>query len=157
MQKITPFLWFDDNAEDAIEFYMSVFPDSRLVRASRHGDAGPGGKAKLFVATFELAGQTFMALNGGPHFKFTEAISLYVDVATQAELDRIWDAFLDHGGTATQCGWLKDRYGLSWQIVPSVLGELLRDKDPAVSGRVMQAMLKMVRLDIAALQAAARG
>jgi predicted 3-demethylubiquinone-9 3-methyltransferase (glyoxalase superfamily) len=153
MQKITPFLWFDANAEEAVNFYVSVFPQSRIVSMSRYGDAGPGPKGQVMSATFELAGQRFMALNGGPHFKFTEAISFFVNCETQAELDALWTKLLQ-GGKAQQCGWLKDQFGLSWQIVPSVLGPMLQDKDPARSKRVMQAMLKMVKLDILALKQA---
>ena len=156
MQKITPFLWFNDNAEEAVSFYMSVFPDSRIVHSSRTGDAGPGPKGKILVMTFELAGQRFMALNGGPQFKFTEAISLLVNVESQAELDAIWAKLVD-GGSPQACGWLKDRFGLSWQIVPSMLGDLMSDKDAAKSSRVMQALLKMVKLDIAELKRAYDG
>jgi predicted 3-demethylubiquinone-9 3-methyltransferase (glyoxalase superfamily) len=147
MPTITPFLWFDDQAEEAVNHYVSIFPDSKIVSTSRYGEAGPGPKGRLMTSVFELAGQRFMALNGGPQFKFTEAISLLVSIDTQAELDQIWNRLLE-GGHPQQCGWLKDRYGLSWQIVPKVLGEMMSDKDPARSSRVMQAMLKMVKLDI---------
>ncbi len=153
MQKITPFLWFDGNAEEAVNFYVSIFPQSRIVSMSRYGEAGPGPKGQVMSATFELVGQRFMALNGGPHFKFTEAISFFVNCETQAELDALWTKLLQ-GGKAQQCGWLKDPFGLSWQIVPSMLGPMLQDKDPARSKRVMQAMLKMVKLDIQALKRA---
>lgn len=153
MQKITPFLWFDGNAEEAVNFYVSIFPQSRIVSMSRYGEAGPGPKGQVMSATFELVGQRFMALNGGPHFKFTEAISFFVNCETQAELDALWTKLLQ-GGKAQQCGWLKDPFGLSWQIVPSMLGPMLQDKDPARSKRVMQAMLKMVKLDIKALKGA---
>ncbi len=153
MQKITPFLWFDGNAEEAVNFYVSIFPQSRIVSMSRYGEAGPGPKGQVMSATFELVGQRFMALNGGPHFKFTEAISFFVNCETQAELDALWTKLLQ-GGKAQQCGWLKDPFGLSWQIVPSMLGPMLQDKDPARSKRVVQAMLKMVKLDIQALKRA---
>ena len=156
MQKITPFLWFNDNAEEAVHFYMSVFPDSRIVTSSRYGDSGPGPRGSIMVVVFELAGQQFMALNGGPQFKFTEAISLVVNVASQGELDAIWSKLLQ-GGQEVQCGWLKDKFGLSWQIVPTRLGELMQDKDPARSDRVMKAMLGMVKLDIAGLERAYDG
>jgi predicted 3-demethylubiquinone-9 3-methyltransferase (glyoxalase superfamily) len=156
IQKITPFLWFDGNAEEAVNFYVSLFDNSKVVSLSRYGDAGPGPKGQVMVMSFELAGQSFMALNGGPVFKFTEAISLVVNCETQAEVDRFWKA-LTKGGSESQCGWLKDRYGLSWQIVPTILGKLMSDKDAARSGRVMQAMMQMVKLDIAKLQAAYDG
>jgi predicted 3-demethylubiquinone-9 3-methyltransferase (glyoxalase superfamily) len=153
MQKITPFLWFDDAAEEAVNFYVSLFPDSRIVSLTRYGDAGPGPKGRVMTATFELAGQRFIALNGGPQFRFTEAVSFLVNCETQAELDALWSKLLQ-GGQPQQCGWLKDRFGLSWQIVPTVLGEMLRDPDPERSKRVMEAMLGMVRLDIQALRQA---
>lgn len=153
MQKITPFLWFDNQAEEAMNFYVSIFKNSKVGRVSRYGDAGPGPKGTVMVATFELDGQAFMALNGGPHFKFTEAISLVVSCTTQDEVDAMWEK-LSAGGAKGQCGWLKDKYGLSWQIVPTALGELMSGPDPAKSGRVMQAMMQMTRIDIAALQQA---
>jgi predicted 3-demethylubiquinone-9 3-methyltransferase (glyoxalase superfamily) len=156
MQKIAPCLWFDDNAEEAVNFYLSVFPDSRIVNSSRYGDSGPGPKGSIMVIRLELSGQQFMALNGGPLFKFTEAISLVVNVVSQDELDAIWSKLLQ-GGQPVQCGWLKDRFGLSWQIVPTLLGEMMQDKDSARSNRVMQAMLKMVKLDIAELKRAYDG
>ena len=156
MQKISPFLWFETEAEDAAKFYVSIFRNSRIVKVARYGDAGPGPKGGVMTVGFELEGQTFTALNGGPMLKFNEAISFVVDCATQAEVDHYWDRLLD-GGTARQCGWLKDRYGLSWQIVPRVLVELLSGSDPAKAGRVMQAMFGMVKLDIAKLQQAAEG
>ena len=155
-QKITPFLWFDNQAEDAMNHYVSIFPNSRIVNVSRYGEAGPGPAGTVMVGTFEIEGQQFLALNGGPHFKFTEAISLVVNCESQAELDRYWNALLE-GGTTEQCGWLKDRYGLSWQIVPTALGEMMTSKDPAKAKRACDAMLKMVKLDIAALQAAYDG
>ncbi|MGH9933002.1 MAG: VOC family protein [Pyrinomonadaceae bacterium] len=156
MQKITPFLWFDTQAEEAMNFYVSIFKNSEVLGCSRYGDAGPGPKGTVMVATFQLDGQEFMALNGGPHFKFTEAISLVVICETQAEIDEMWEK-LSAGGETSQCGWLKDKFGLSWQIVPPILGELMQDKDPERSKRVMQAMLKMTRIDVEALQRAYDG
>ncbi|MGB6451046.1 MAG: VOC family protein [Steroidobacteraceae bacterium] len=151
--KITPFLWFDGKAEEATRFYASVFKNSRLIDEIRYGEAGPGPKGALMSVTFELEGQKFIALNGGPQFKFTPAISFFVRCETQEEVDRLWDRLLD-GGEPVQCGWLRDRYGLSWQIVPDGLERMLRDADAARSTRVMRAMLKMIKLDIAALQRA---
>ncbi len=156
MQKISPFLWFESEAEDAANHYVSIFRNSRIVKVARYGDAGPGPKGSVMTVGFELEGQTFTALNGGPMFKFNESISFVVDCTTQTEVDHYWDRLLE-GGTAQQCGWLKDRYGLSWQIVPRVLVELLTGADPATAGRVMQAMFGMVKLDIAKLQQAAKG
>jgi len=153
MQKITPFLWFDDKAEEAMNFYVSIFQNSKRGRISRYGEAGPGPKGTVMVATFQLEGQDFIALNGSPHFKFTEAISLVVNCETQDELDAFWEK-LSEGGSKGQCGWLKDKYGLSWQIVPAVLGELMSDPDPEKSKRVMTAMLKMTKMDIKGLQQA---
>lgn len=153
MQKITPFLWFDGKAEEAMNFYVSVFESGKIGSVTRYGDAGPGPKGTVMTATFELEGQEFIALNGGPEFKFTPAISFVVNCGTQAEVDRLWEK-LSAGGAIQQCGWLTDRYGLSWQIVPTVLGRLLQDPDPAKANRVMKAMLQMVKLDIARLQQA---
>ena len=147
MQKITTFLWFDDQAEEAARHYTSIFDDSRVVDIQRYGEAGPGS---VMTVTFELAGQRFIALNGGPHFTFTEAISLSVDCATQDEVDELW-ARLGDGGEEGPCGWLKDKYGLSWQIVPSKLTELMSDPDPAKSARVTKAMLGMKKIDIQGL------
>jgi predicted 3-demethylubiquinone-9 3-methyltransferase (glyoxalase superfamily) len=146
-------LWFDGQAEQAMKFYLSVFKDSKVVSEMRYGDAGPGPKGSLLAVTFELEGQEFMALNGGPQYKFTPAISLFVKCKTQQEVDALWDKLLD-GGTPQQCGWLTDKFGVSWQIVPTVLGEMLQDPDPKKSQRVMEAMLKMVKLDIAKLKQA---
>jgi predicted 3-demethylubiquinone-9 3-methyltransferase (glyoxalase superfamily) len=146
MQKITPFLWFDNNAEEAIRFYRSIFKNSKIIRAYRQGK-------KLTSAKFRLNGQDFMALNGGPHFKFTPAISLFVSCKKQAEVDRLWEK-LSKGGEKSRCGWLKDKYGLSWQIIPDTLGDLLSDKDPKKAERVFQAMLKMTKIDISALKRA---
>jgi predicted 3-demethylubiquinone-9 3-methyltransferase (glyoxalase superfamily) len=153
MQKITPFLWFNDNAEQAVEFYVSTFADSKILSTSRYGDAGPGPKGSLMVATFQLEGQEFMALNGGPSYSFTPAISLLVNCETQAEVDALWDK-LATGGEPQQCGWVQDKFGLCWQIIPSVLGRLMADKDPKKAGNVMRAMLKMHKIDIAALKRA---
>jgi predicted 3-demethylubiquinone-9 3-methyltransferase (glyoxalase superfamily) len=153
MQKITPFLWFDHQAEEAMNFYVSIFKNSKILSVSRYGEAGPGPAGTVMTATFQLEGQEFMALNGGPDYKFTEAISLFVDCKTQEEVDELWEK-LSEGGEAGPCGWLKDRFGLSWQIVPRVLGELLNDPDPAKSQRVMKAMLQMSKLDIAGLKEA---
>src|SRR2546430_31623 len=136
MQKITTFLWFDNQAEEAINFYTSIFKNSKVLSMSRYGEAGPGPKGQVMSATFQLEGQQFMALNGGPQYKFTEAISLYVDCKTQDEVDTLWSK-LSEGGEEGPCGWLKDKFGLSWQIVPSVLGELLSDPDPARSQGAM--------------------
>jgi predicted 3-demethylubiquinone-9 3-methyltransferase (glyoxalase superfamily) len=156
MQKISPFLWFDDQAEDAMNFYVSVFKNAKAGSVARYGDAGPGPKGSVMTASFELEGQRFTALNGGPHFKFTEAISFVVDCQTQEEVDELW-AKLSEGGQTQQCGWLKDKFGLSWQIVPSVLIELISDSDPRKSQRVMEAMLQMTKIDIAKLRQAHEG
>ncbi len=153
MQKITPFLSFDDNAEEAMNFYASIFKNSKIGKIRRYGDAGPGPKGTVMTATFELEGQQFMVLNGGPHFKFTEAISFFVNCETQREVDELWEK-LSAGGKQSQCGWLKDKFGLSWQIVPSALGRMLNDPDPAKSQRVMKAMMQMGKIDIAALERA---
>jgi len=153
MQKITPFLWFDDKAEEAMNLYVSIFKNSKRGRISRYGEAGPGPKGTVMVATFQLEGQEFIALNGGPHFKFTEAISFVVNCETQDEVDAFWEK-LSEGGSKGQCGWLKDKYGLSWQVVPTALGKLMSDPDPEKSKRVMTAMLKMTKMDIQGLQQA---
>jgi len=157
MQKITPFLWFDNQAEEAMNFYTSIFKNSKVGTVSRYGDAGPGPKGSVMVASFELDGMQFTALNGGPHFKFTEAISLYVNCEDQAEVDYFWNKLCADGGQPSQCGWLKDKFGLSWQIVPAVLPRLLSDPDGAKAGRVMQAMLQMQKIDVAKLEQAAKG
>ena len=154
MQKITPFLWFDTQAEEAAKFYASVFPNSKILKTARYGEAGPGPKGSVMTVEFELAGQRMIALNGGPHCKFTEAISLSVDCKDQKEVDRYWTR-LSQGGQESMCGWLKDKYGLSWQVNPSILGKLLSGKDAKKAKRVMEAMLKMKKIDIAALKAAA--
>jgi predicted 3-demethylubiquinone-9 3-methyltransferase (glyoxalase superfamily) len=153
MQKITPYLWFDNNAEEAINFYSSIFKNSKTVNIARYGEGGPFPKGTLMSATFELEGQTFMALNGGPHFKFNEAISLFVNCETQEEVDDLWEK-LTAGGEESRCGWLKDKYGLSWQIVPTILGKLMQDKDAVKARNVMEAMLQMNKIDIKALQQA---
>ncbi len=156
MQKIVPFLWFNDQAEEAMNHYISIFPDSKVVNVMRYGDAGPGPKGTVMSVTFQLAGREFMALNGGPQFKFTEAISLFVKCETQEEVDELW-AKLSEGGEAGPCGWLKDKYGLSWQIVPTALGEMLQDQDAEKANRVMEAMLQMSKIDIAGLRRAYEG
>ena len=150
MQKITPFLWFDDQAEEAANFYTSIFKDSKIVSLARYGEGGPGKPGTVMTATFQLAGQEFVALNGGPEFKFTEAISFYVHCESQEEVDYFWEK-LTAGGEEGPCGWLKDKFGVSWQIVPNVLAELMGDPDAAKAGRVTQAMLQMKKIDIARL------
>jgi len=153
MQKITPFLWFDDKAEEAMNFYVSIFKNSKIVSVTRYGEAGPGPKGTVMTATFQLDGQEFAALNGGPLFKFTEAISFVVNCKTQEEVNEFWEK-LSEGGEKSRCGWLKDKYGLSWQIVPTVLEEMLQDNDAGRSQRVMRAMLQMDKIDIAGLKRA---
>ena len=148
MQKITPFLWFDNQAEEAMNFYISIFKNSKVLSVNRAGEDGP-----VISVAFELDGQEFMALNAGPQFKFTEAISFFVNCETQQEVDELW-AKLTEGGEESRCGWLKDKYGLSWQIIPTVLGEMLSDKDPAKAKRAMDAMLQMNKIDIAILKRA---
>jgi predicted 3-demethylubiquinone-9 3-methyltransferase (glyoxalase superfamily) len=156
-QKITPFLWFDTQAEEAATFYCSLFPDSRIVAVSRYGEVGPGPKGSVMTVELELAGLKLVALNGGPHFKFTEAISLAVTCEDQQEVDHLWDRLSRDGGAESMCGWLKDRWGLSWQIVPRALLELMQDPDAARAQRVMKAMLGMRKIDVAGLQRAAEG
>ena len=153
MPRITPFLWFDTQAEEAARFYASIFKNSKIVTIARYGEAGPGPKGSVMTVVFELEGQEFIALNGGPQFKFTEAISFSVNCQTQQEVDEFWEK-LSKGGEEGPCGWLKDKYGLSWQINPVILGEMLSDPDPKKSRRVMEAMLKMKKIDIAALKKA---
>lgn len=153
MQKITPFLWFDDQAEEAANFYVSIFKNSKIQSMSRYGDAGPGPKGQVMVVAFELEGQGFTALNGGPHHKFTPAISLFVNCETQQEVDELWKK-LSEGGREDRCGWLQDKYGLSWQIIPTVLLKLMSDPDPKKSSRVMKAMLEMGKIDVQRLQEA---
>jgi predicted 3-demethylubiquinone-9 3-methyltransferase (glyoxalase superfamily) len=154
MQKISPFLWFDGNAEEAANFYVSIFKDSRILKIARYGEAGPGPAGSVMVVNFQIEGQDFIALNGGPLFKFTEAISFVINCRTQEEVDHYWNT-LTAGGQESQCGWLKDKYGLSWQVTPTILGELLADKDQRKAQRVMQAMLQMKKIDIAELKRAA--
>lgn len=154
MHKITPFLWFDGRAEEAASFYTSVFKNSKLGRIARYGDAGPGAKGTVMSASFEIDGQEFVALNGGPQFEFTPAISFLVHCETQDEVDYLWEKLSD-GGQEIQCGWVTDRFGVTWQIVPTILGQLLADKDSAKVSRVMKAMLQMKKLDIDRLKQAA--
>jgi predicted 3-demethylubiquinone-9 3-methyltransferase (glyoxalase superfamily) len=156
MQKITPFLWFNGQAEEAMNLYVSIFRNSKVGSVSRYGDAGPGPKGSVMSATFTLEGLEFYALNGGPQFTFTPAISLFVSCETQKEVDELWDK-LSEGGRKDQCGWLQDRFGVSWQVIPRVLGEMLRDKDRAKANRVMQAMMQMTKIDIAKLKQAYDG
>ena len=156
MPTITPFLWYDDDAEEAVEFYKTLFTDTKVHDVSRYGDAGPGEAGKVMVIDFEMAGQRVQALNGGPQFPFTEAFSFSVRVDTQDEVDRLWDA-ITADGEESQCGWCRDRFGLSWQIVPTALEEVLGDPDPEKAQRAMKAMLGMKKLDIAALKAARDG
>ncbi len=156
-QKITTFLWFDGNAEEAVELYTSMFRDSRVTQVSRYGKGGPGPEGAVMSMSFELAGQGFMALNGGPLYKFTPAISLFVSCESQEEVDRYWNRFLETGGRETACGWLDDRFGLSWQIIPNELPKLLSDPDPKKAARVMESMLSMKKIDVAALRRAHLG
>ena len=156
MKKINPFLWFDNNAEEAMHFYVSVFKNSEVLSVSRYGEAGPGPNGSVMTATFQLDGLELIALNGGPHFKFTEAISLSVNCETQEEVDELWEK-LSEGGEKGRCGWLKDKFGLSWQVNPIVLGEMLGDKDPEKAKRVMAAMLQMDKIEIDTLRKAYEG
>ncbi|HYJ16144.1 MAG TPA: VOC family protein [Candidatus Limnocylindria bacterium] len=153
MQKITPCLWFDNNAEEAVNHYLSIFKNSKINKVLRCGDAGPGPKGSVLTIAFQLEGQDFIALNGGPIFKFNEAISLSVDCKSQIEVDDLWEK-LSAGGQESRCGWLKDKFGLSWQVVPSILVEMLQDPDPEKAKRVMAAMMKMGKIDIAQLKQA---
>lgn len=157
MQKIIPFLWFNDNAEEAVNFYVSVFKNAQIETVSRYGEAGPGPAGTVLVVNFQLEGQKFMALNGGPEFSFTPAISLLVDCETQEEVDALWARLAGDGGQENECGWLTDKFGLSWQIIPRALSELMSDPDPERSSRVMQAMLQMKKIDIEALRRAHAG
>lgn len=156
MQKITPFLWFDGKAEEAMNFYVSVFKNSKVVSVSRYGEGGPAPKGTAMSVKFHLDGQDFIGLNGGPHFAFSPAISFFVDCETQQEVDELWEK-LSNGGEIQRCGWLKDKYGLTWQIIPSVLGKMLGDKDPGKASRVMKAMLQMNKIDIKILEQAYEG
>jgi len=153
MQKITPFLWFDGKAEEAINFYTAIFKNSKVVSINLWGEGTPFPKEQVMSGTFELDGQQFYAIDAGPQFKFTEAISLFVNCETQEEVDHFWEK-LSAGGEKSRCGWLKDKFGVSWQIIPTVLGKMLQDKDPKKAGRVMQAMLQMDKIDIETLQQA---
>lgn len=157
MQKITPFLWFDNNAEEAANFYVSVFKNSKVLHVTRNPEGAPGPQGAVLVVEFELNGQTFTALNGGPQFKFTEATSFVINCETQEEVDYFWERLTADGGSESDCGWLKDKYGLSWQVTPTVLVPMFRDKDQAKAQRAMQAMLQMKKLDIATLQRAYNG
>jgi predicted 3-demethylubiquinone-9 3-methyltransferase (glyoxalase superfamily) len=157
MQKITTYLWFDDNAEEAMKFYVSIFKNSKILNITRYPDAGPGTPGKVMTGTFQLEGQQFHALNGGPQFKFTEAVSLLVDCESQQEVDDLWAKLTASGGEESQCGWLKDKFGLSWQIIPRALFEMIGDKDPKKADRAMQAMLQMKKIDIKALERARDG
>ncbi len=148
MQKITPFLWFDNQAEEAANFYVSVFKNSKVLSVVRYGETGPGPKGTVMTVEFELEGQKFVGLNGGPHFKFTEAVSFVINCETQEEVDYFWEKLTAEGGAESQCGWLKDRYGLSWQVVPTAVIEMLKDKDPERSQRAMKAVLQMKKIDI---------
>lgn len=156
IQKITPCLWFDSNAEEAANHYISIFRTGRILDIARYGDAGPGPKGSILTLRFEIADQQFIALNGGPIFKFTEAVSLSINCTTQDEVDELWEK-LSTGGSKGQCGWVKDKFGLSWQIVPSRLPQLLMDPDPEKSNRVMAALMKMTKLDIGLLEKAYDG
>jgi predicted 3-demethylubiquinone-9 3-methyltransferase (glyoxalase superfamily) len=153
MQKITPYLWFDDQAEEAVNFYTSLFKNSKILSVSRYGEGGPGPAGSVMTISFQLDGQEFVALNGGPEYKFTEAISLFVNCVNQEEVDRLWAKFTE-GGEEGPCGWLKDRYGLSWQIIPSGLVEMLSSPDPKKSSRAMQAMLAMKKIDLVKIKQA---
>jgi len=151
MQKITPFLWFDGKAEEAANLYVSLFKNSRITSVSRYGEEAPGETGSVMTVAFELEGQEFIALNGGPHFSFTPAISFMIHCETQSEVDDLWEK-LSEGGETSQCGWLKDRFGVSWQVIPNALGDMLQDEDEEKSERVMHAMLQMEKIDINALR-----
>ena len=157
MQKITTYLWFDDDAEEAMKFYTSLFKNSKILSTSRYPEGSPGKPGTLMTGSFQLEGQEFMALNGGPQFPFTEAISLLVNCETQQEVDELWAKLTADGGQESQCGWLKDKFGVSWQIIPKQLGEMIGDKDPVKSKRALDAMLKMRKIDIKALELARDG
>jgi predicted 3-demethylubiquinone-9 3-methyltransferase (glyoxalase superfamily) len=157
MQKITPFLWFDSQAEEAAKFYVSIFKDSKIVGTTHYGEAGPGPKGSVLTVKFQIAGQEFIALNGGPMFKFNESVSFVVNCETQEEIDYFWEKLTAGGGEESRCGWLSDKFGLSWQVVPALLQEMMLDKDEAKSNRVMEAILKMDKLDLATLERAYEG
>jgi predicted 3-demethylubiquinone-9 3-methyltransferase (glyoxalase superfamily) len=154
MQTITPFLWFDANAEEAVQFYTSIFKNSKIISTARYGDAGPGPKGSVMTCQFQIAGQEFIALNGGPQFKFTEAVSFTVSCENQQEVDDYWTKLTAGGGEEGPCGWLKDKFGLSWQVVPTALPKLLQDPDPEKAQRVMKAMLQMKKIEIQELEEA---
>ena len=156
-QKISPMLWFDDQAEDAAKFYVSVFPNSEILNVTHYGEGAPRPAGTVLTVSFRLDGEEFTALNGGPEFKFNEAVSFVIDCASQAEVDAYWDKLTADGGEPGPCGWLKDKYGLSWQVTPRRVMELMEDKDKAKANRVMQAMLKMGKIDVAELERAAAG
>ncbi|RYZ96786.1 MAG: VOC family protein [Sphingobacteriaceae bacterium] len=156
-QKIIPFLWFDNNAQEAIDFYATIFKDVKIVQEVCNGKGWPGPEGSLLTAIFEIEGQKFQVLNGGPQFKFTEAISMFAVCNTQQEIDEKWEKLTADGGEESQCGWLKDKFGLSWQIAPQILGDMIADKDPEKAARVMQAMMQMVKIDIQKLQDAYDG
>lgn len=155
MQKITPFLWFDTQAEEAANFYTSIFKNAKIKEVRRYGDAGPRPKGTVLTVTFEIEGQEFVGLNGGPHYQFTPAISLFVNCKDQAEVDELWNKLAD-GGKPNQCGWITDKFGVTWQIIPAILGKLLGDPDPKKASRVMQAMLQMGKIDVQRLEEAYR-
>ena len=157
MPKVSPFLWFDTQAEEAANFYVSLFPNSKVVSVSRYGDAGPGPKGSVMVVSFELDGLKVTALNGGPHYKLSEAFSFWVDCKNQEEVDHYWDKLIAGGGEPSVCGWLKDRFGLSWQVVPAILPQMLADPDRKKSARVMEAMMKMKKIEIPLLKKAYEG
>lgn len=154
MQKITPFLWFDNQAEEAMEFYTSIFKASKVLNVNRNGKAGPGPEGSVMTASFEINGQEFIALNGGPSHKFTEAVSFVIGCDTQEEVDYFWEKLTENGGTPDDCGWVKDRFGLSWQVIPTILPQLMNDPDPEKANRVTQAMLQMDKINISELQKA---
>jgi len=156
MPRITPFLWFDGNAEEAARHYVSIFKNSRIAETRRYGEAGPGPKGSVMSVAFQLEGQDFIALNGGPHYSFNQAVSFFVSCSTQEEVDELWER-LSEGGEKIKCGWLRDKYGVPWQIIPTALGEMLSDQDPEKARRTMQAMLGMTKIDIAALRRAYEG
>jgi predicted 3-demethylubiquinone-9 3-methyltransferase (glyoxalase superfamily) len=156
MQKISPFLWFDHQAEEAANFYVSIFKDAKILKVARYPEGSPGPAGSVMVVDFQIEGQDFIALNAGALFKFTEAISFVINCQTQEEVDYFWNKLTANGGQESQCGWLKDKYGLSWQVTPTILGELLADRNPKRAQRVMQAMLQMKKIDIAALKRAAQ-
>ena len=157
MQKITPFLWYDNQAEEAANFYVSIFKNSRVLSVVRYGEAGPGPKGSVMTVELELEGQKFVGLNGGPHFKFTEAVSFAINCEAQEEVDYFWEKLTAEGGAESQCGWLKDKYGLSWQVVPTAVIEMLKDKDPEKSERVMKAVFQMKKIDISKVKQAYEG